>query len=93
MPQAPLKKSKVTSLKSSKLKVVRNAGVIRKGLRSYAPKAKNAARENSQRKLSGQLTANTEKRLAARAGHLELLAGGKRDSKKSATTKEEPKKP
>jgi hypothetical protein len=47
----------------------------------------------SQQKLSGQLTANTEKRLAARAGHLELLAGGKRDSKKSATTKEEPKKP
>ncbi|KAF8537466.1 hypothetical protein BDD12DRAFT_887583 [Trichophaea hybrida] len=92
MPQAPLKKSKVTSLKSDKLKVVRNAGVIRKGLRSYAPKAKNAARENAQRKLTGQLTASTEKRLAACAGHLELLAGGKRDAKKSST-KEEVKKP
>lgn len=38
-------------------------------------------------KLSGQLTAGTEQRLAARVGHLELLAGGKRDAKK-ATEKE-----
>jgi hypothetical protein len=31
--------------------------------------------------LSAQLSAGTEKRLAARAGHLELLAGGKKDAK------------
>lgn len=32
-------------------------------------------------KLSGGLTARTERSLAEKAGHLELLAGGKRDSK------------
>jgi len=82
MPQAPLK-SKPTA-KSGKTKVVRNAGVMRKGLRSFAPKAKNAQAQNSMRKLSAQLASGTEKRLAARAGHLELLAGGKRDAKKEA---------
>jgi len=30
-------------------------------------------------KLSAQLAAGTERRLAARAGHLELVAGGKKD--------------
>ena len=41
MPQAPLKSK--PGAKKSKEKVVRNAGVMRKGLRSFAPKAKNAA--------------------------------------------------
>ncbi|KAA8911861.1 hypothetical protein FN846DRAFT_934393 [Sphaerosporella brunnea] len=54
---------------------------MRKGQRTFAPKAKNAAQANLQKKLSAQLTAGTEKRLAARAGHLELLAGGKKDTK------------
>lgn len=34
--------------------------------------------------MSAQLASGTEKRLAARAGHLELLVGGKRDAKRDA---------
>ena len=34
-----------------------------------------------EQKLSAGLTAKTERNLAQRAGHLELLAGGKKDGK------------
>ncbi|CBF74858.1 DUF2462 domain-containing protein [Aspergillus nidulans FGSC A4] len=36
------------------------------------------------KKLSAGLTAKTERSLAQRAGHLELLAGGKKDKKATA---------
>jgi len=36
-----------------------------------------------QQKLSAGLTSKTERSLAERAGHLELLAGGKKSSKNS----------
>jgi hypothetical protein len=38
-------------------------------------------------KLSAQLAAGTERRLAARVGHLELVAGGKKDKKKEIAEK------
>jgi hypothetical protein len=34
-------------------------------------------------KLTAGLTARTERSLAARAGHLEMLAGGKKDKKEN----------
>ncbi|PYI36447.1 hypothetical protein BP00DRAFT_106402 [Aspergillus indologenus CBS 114.80] len=51
------------------------------------PRNKSMARANSLRrtqKLTAGLTARTEKNLAERAGHLELLAGGKKDKKADA---------
>jgi hypothetical protein len=57
-------------------------------------KAKNAkliANNKMLKKARGGLTGATERLLAGKAGHLEMLAGGKRDKKK--TMKIIPKKP
>ncbi|TGZ80619.1 hypothetical protein EX30DRAFT_45960 [Ascodesmis nigricans] len=72
--------------------VSRNAGVTKRGARTIAPKAgkrggQRAEMAKLQKKLSAQLTDGTEKRLAAKAGHLELLAGGKKDKKKEEAKK------
>jgi uncharacterized protein DUF2462 len=46
-------------------------------------KAKLIAKNKMIKKHSSGLTALTEKNLAERAGHLELLSGGKKDKKKT----------
>jgi len=79
MPQGTLK-SKPPGAKNAKNKVARNAGITKRGARTIAPKkAKLVEISKTQKKLSAQLAAGTERRLAARAGHLELVAGGKKD--------------
>lgn len=40
-----------------------------------------------EQKISSGLTAKTEQNLAKRAGHLEMLAGGKKDSKGGSKNK------
>ncbi|KAK6521079.1 hypothetical protein TWF506_001312 [Arthrobotrys conoides] len=55
----------------------------RKGNRTIAPKKHILIKQNAiKKKHSGGLTAKTEKNLAEKAGHLELLPGGKKDRKK-----------
>ncbi|KAF2454678.1 hypothetical protein BDY21DRAFT_373928 [Lineolata rhizophorae] len=57
-------------------------GPKRHGSRVIAPKkAKLAQQHKLIRKHTAGLTALTEKNLAERAGHLEMLKGGKKDSK------------
>jgi Protein of unknown function (DUF2462) len=53
-------------------------------------KAKLIAKNKMIKKHSAGLTAMTEKNLAERAGHLEMLSGGKKDKKKA--TKDSKKK-
>jgi hypothetical protein len=42
---------------------------------------------NDEQRLGAQLAAGTERHLAQKAGHLELLAGGKKDKKKATDAK------
>lgn len=61
---------------------ISNAGITKKGRRTIAPKRASVKKTaQAQKAGSAQLAARTEKRLAERAGHLELLAGGKKDKK------------
>ncbi|KAI5777015.1 hypothetical protein EDC01DRAFT_779944 [Geopyxis carbonaria] len=79
MTQAPLKSKPLTA--KSKNKPKRSTGVTKWGSRTIAPKKGILKKTNTfQKKLSAQLTAATEKRLAERVGHLEMLPGGKRDN-------------
>ena len=47
-------------------------------------KTKLVAKNKILKKYSAGMTAMTEKNLAQRAGHLELLSGGKKDKKRDA---------
>jgi hypothetical protein len=61
----------------------RAGGITKKGQRTVAPKkAKLIKAHKMVKKLSGSLTAQTEKMLGARAGHLELLLGAGAKAKK-----------
>lgn len=63
------------------------SGITKKGHRTVAPKKANLIKaQKMTKKLSGGLTAETEKMLGARAGHLEMLGGG--GKKKEGTKKE-----
>ncbi|EEH34719.2 hypothetical protein PAAG_05765 [Paracoccidioides lutzii Pb01] len=74
MAQGEIKKSKPATSKKS------NALGPKKGARVIAPKKANLIRQKKMtKKLSAGLTAKTERTLAERAGHLELLASGKKD--------------
>ncbi|PWW80878.1 hypothetical protein C7212DRAFT_289929 [Tuber magnatum] len=59
-----------------------NAGITKKGHKTIAPKKAILVKANNlKKKVTAQLTAATERSLAERAGHLEVLKGGKRDRK------------
>jgi hypothetical protein len=72
------------------------AGITKKGHRNVAPKKANLIKaQKMTKKLSGGLTAQTEKMLGARAGHLEMLGQGGKEKKKRRTEakgKGDPKK-
>ncbi|KAE8151876.1 hypothetical protein BDV25DRAFT_152098 [Aspergillus avenaceus] len=76
MAQAPLKKAKPsTNTKPATLGPKR-------GPRQIAPKKQTLIKQKKlTKKLTAGLTARTERSLAQRAGHLEMLAGGKKDKK------------
>ncbi|KAI9838825.1 MAG: hypothetical protein M1819_004031 [Sarea resinae] len=55
---------------------------VSKGARMIAPKNQRLIRQkNITKKLTSGLTARTERSLAEKAGHLEILGGGKKDKK------------
>ncbi|KAK8215764.1 hypothetical protein IWZ01DRAFT_538754 [Phyllosticta capitalensis] len=59
-----------------------------RGHRQIAPKkASLITQKKLLKKHTGGLTALTEKSLAQRAGHLEILKGGKKDAKEAAKKK------
>ncbi|KAI9673591.1 MAG: hypothetical protein M1817_002227 [Caeruleum heppii] len=74
MPQAPLKKSKAAGSGSRRPNVLGP----KKGARTIKPKNAVLVRNRSLlKKHTSGLTAKTEHNLAQKAGHLEMLAGGK----------------
>ncbi|KAL1846801.1 hypothetical protein Plec18167_005837 [Paecilomyces lecythidis] len=78
MTQGALKKSK--SATTSKRT---NALGPKKGQRSIAPKKASLVKQRKiTKKLTSGLITKTERNLAERAGHLEMLAGGKKDKEK-----------
>ncbi|OJJ47688.1 hypothetical protein ASPZODRAFT_131242 [Penicilliopsis zonata CBS 506.65] len=83
MAQGLIKKKAATSKKPAPL-------APKRGPRTIAPKKASLIKQQKiTKKLTAGLVAKTERSLASRAGHLELLAGGKKDKGK---TKEKEKK-
>ncbi|KAL1956722.1 hypothetical protein VTO42DRAFT_6872 [Malbranchea cinnamomea] len=79
MAQGEIKKPKSATMKSKS-----NTLGPKKGARSIAPKKANLIKQRKLvKKLSAGLTAKTERTLAEKAGHLELLKGGKKEKKKN----------
>lgn len=73
-------------------KAGQNAGVTKKGSRTFTPKkAKLAKQAKMNKKFTSGLTAKTEAMLGARAGHLELLGQGRKKTS-TATTGDKSKK-
>ncbi|KAL5339335.1 hypothetical protein BJX70DRAFT_364059 [Aspergillus crustosus] len=89
MAQGLLKKSKpATTSKRSK-----TLGPKKGTNGTIAPKKASLIRQQKiTKKLTSGLVAKTERNLAQRAGHLELLAGGKKDKKKGKDGKAADKK-
>ncbi|KAI9707949.1 MAG: hypothetical protein M1820_004368 [Bogoriella megaspora] len=76
MPQGAVKSKTLSQpKKSSTSKSVRGARVIK------PKKAVLQKQQNLKKKHSSGLTALTERKLAEKAGHLEMLKGGKKDRK------------
>ncbi|KAA8648596.1 hypothetical protein EYZ11_011418 [Aspergillus tanneri] len=79
MVQGSLKKAKANTASTKRP----SALGPKRGPRAIAPKKASLIKQQKiTKKLSAGLTAKTEKNLAEKAGHLELLAGGKKDKKK-----------
>ncbi|KAI1921397.1 hypothetical protein LOZ58_002278 [Ophidiomyces ophidiicola] len=78
MAQGALKKAKPASSATKR----RSALDPKKGARTIAPKKAALVKQKKlNKKLSAGLTAKMERNLAEKAGHLELLGGGKKDKK------------
>lgn len=90
MPQAGLKKREKTS------KVKKPTGKIapkKAAPRKIAPRRKSAQRDvEIAKRHQAALTATTEKLLASRVGHLEILKGNRRELEKKNKEDEEKKK-
>ena len=80
MAQGPIKKPSTSTSKPKP----QSAGITKKGSRSIAPKnSKLRKQAKMTKKLTSGLTAQTEKMLGEKAGHLEMVGKG-RDKTKSA---------
>ncbi|KAE8375107.1 hypothetical protein BDV26DRAFT_268432 [Aspergillus bertholletiae] len=65
-----------------------NALGPKKGSRQIAPKKLSLIKQQKMtKKLTAGLVTKTERNLAQKAGHLELLAGGKKDKSKESANK------
>ncbi|RMZ68478.1 ribosomal s25 [Pyrenophora seminiperda CCB06] len=81
MAQGAVKKSKAAAPKKPTQRVQRGARVIK-------PKKTSIITQNKiKHKSSSGLVGQTEKLLAQKAGHLEMLKGGKRDKKEGGDKK------
>ncbi|KAF2730924.1 hypothetical protein EJ04DRAFT_404325, partial [Polyplosphaeria fusca] len=77
MPQGAVKKSKAAPTKKS------TSQTPKRGSRVIKPKKPSLIAANKlKKKHTAGLTGQTEKLLAEKAGHLEMLRGGKKDRKK-----------
>jgi Protein of unknown function (DUF2462) len=86
MAQAPLKKSNKPTNTKSKSSSSSHSGITKKGSRTIAPKnAKLAKQQKMTKKFSAGLINETERMLGAKAGHLEMLGGGKRKADGSSS--------
>ncbi|KAI9821080.1 MAG: hypothetical protein M1827_003814 [Pycnora praestabilis] len=75
MAQGTIKKSKTTPTTSKRSNVLGP----KKGARTIAPKKRELVRQKKvTKKHSAGLITKTERNLAEKAGHLEMLAGGKK---------------
>ncbi|WEW58885.1 hypothetical protein PRK78_004353 [Emydomyces testavorans] len=89
MAQGTIKKSKAASSSTKRP----SALGPRKGSRVIAPKKAALIKQKKlTKKLSAGLTAKTERNLAEKAGHLELLRGGKKDGKNEKRSEKGPSK-
>ncbi|KAJ5740480.1 UPF0390 protein [Penicillium malachiteum] len=80
MAQGQLKKSKPTTATSKRPSA--SAGKMKPGPRQIAPKKASLVKAAKlTKKLTSGLVAKTERSLAQKAGHLEMLSGGKKDTK------------
>ncbi|EPS27862.1 UPF0390 protein [Penicillium oxalicum] len=78
MAQGLLKKSKPASATAKRSSAA--AAKMKRGPRQIAPKKQALIRQAKMtKKLTSGLVTKTERSLATKAGHLELLAGGKKD--------------
>ncbi|PLN84443.1 hypothetical protein BDW42DRAFT_191534 [Aspergillus taichungensis] len=85
MAQTPLKKKASTTTKK------RTASTL--GPRNIAPKKQTLIKQKKlNKKLTSGLVTRTERTLAQKAGHLEMLAGGKKSEKEKEKEKEKAKK-
>ncbi|KAJ5084646.1 hypothetical protein NUU61_009225 [Penicillium alfredii] len=76
MAQGLLKKSKPTTASSKRP----SSKTTKPGPRQIAPKKTSLVKQHKlNKKLTSGLAAKTERSLAQKAGHLEMLAGGKKD--------------
>ncbi|KAJ5246104.1 UPF0390 protein [Penicillium chermesinum] len=81
MAQGQMKKSKATTAVAKRGS--NSAARTRPGPRQVAPKKASLVKQAKlNKKLTSGLVAKTERSLAQKAGHLEMLAGGKKDKKK-----------
>ncbi|KZZ97863.1 putative protein family UPF0390 [Ascosphaera apis ARSEF 7405] len=66
----------------------KKTGKLSKGARVYKPKKTSLVKQQKiTKKLTSGLTAKTERMLAEKAGHLEMLAGGKKEKLEKAQEK------
>ncbi|QMW40442.1 hypothetical protein G4B11_003722 [Aspergillus flavus] len=83
MVQGSLKKKAVLRKRLIWLKFRPRALGPKPGPRQIAPKKQSLIKQQKMtKKLTAGLISKTERNLAQKAGHLELLAGGKKDKKK-----------
>lgn len=83
MAQGAIKKAKPAAPSSR-----RHVAAPKKGARTIAPKRASLIKQQKvTKKLSASLTVRTERSLAEKAGHLEMLAGGKKDGKSAGDAK------
>ncbi|KAI5289437.1 hypothetical protein KEM54_003867 [Ascosphaera aggregata] len=88
MAQGALKKNKPKASTTAK-----KSGKLPKGARVFAPKKSGLVKQQKiTKKLTSGLTAKTERMLAERAGHLEMLAGGKKEKQEKAQEKAKQRK-
>ncbi|KAI4146279.1 MAG: hypothetical protein LQ340_005987 [Diploschistes diacapsis] len=82
MAQGTIKKSRATTAPKRS-----SHPDAKKGKRVIKPKKEALVKKSKiTKKYSAGLTAKTERNLAEKAGHLEMLKGGKKDKPKSAAT-------
>ncbi|KAG8533614.1 uncharacterized protein KY384_001354 [Bacidia gigantensis] len=84
MPQGALKKAKPASTGTKRS----TSSGVKKGQRTIAPKKKALANQHKlTKKFNAAMVGKTERSLAEKAGHLEMIGGKKKSAKEGKTHK------